>query len=157
MSKNLVNKHRTLRNETKINNKNNINIPDINKKDTSENNGRYGNHRHNKINDLRRKKQFIEEEKYDSDFFRHLRSIESRVKKYSNPKNKKIQGQTGTHHHQNRKHLPSKTTRPTKIQKTPKIDFSHLPKYRSTNIDTVDPSAFFSLFQKEITPLDDPT
>ena len=63
MSKKLVNKHRTLQNETKISNKNNIKIPDINKKDTSENNGRYGNHRHNKINDLRRKNQFIEEEK----------------------------------------------------------------------------------------------
>ena len=72
MSKNLVNKHRTLRNETKISNKYNINIPDINKNDTSENNGRYENHRHNKINNLRRKKQFKEEEKYDSKIFRHL-------------------------------------------------------------------------------------
>ena len=122
-----------------------------------KNNGRYGNHRHNKNNDLRRKKQFIKEERYELNFFRHLRSIESRLKKYSNPKHKNIQEQTGTQHHQNRKQPASKTTRPTKFQKTPKIYFSHVPKYRSTNIETVDPSAFFSLFQKEITPLDDPT
>ena len=98
-----MNKHRTLRNETKNSNSNNTNIQDTNNKDTSENNGRYGNHRHNKNNDLRRKKQFIKEEKYDSKFFRHLRSIESRVKKYSNPKHKNIQEQTETQHHQNRK------------------------------------------------------
>ena len=103
------------------------------------------------------KKQFIEEEKYDSKIFRHLRSIESRVKKYSDPKNKNIQEETGTQHHQIRKQRASKTTRPTKIPKTPKIYFSYVPKYRSTNIETVDPSAFFSLFQKKITPLDDPT
>ena len=90
-SKNLVNTHRKLKNDTKNSNKNNINIQNNNNTDTIENNGRYGKHRHNKNNDLRGKKQFIKEEEYDSRFFRHLRSIESRVKNYSNPKNKNIQ------------------------------------------------------------------
>ena len=120
-----------------------------------KNNGRYGNHRHNKNNDLRRKKQFIKEERYKLKFFRHLRTIESRLKKNSNPKNKSIQEQTGTQHHQNRKQPASKTTRPNKFQKTPKIYFSQVPNYRSTNIETVDPSTLFSLFQEEIIPLDD--
>ena len=67
---------------------------------------------------------FTEVGKYESKMFRHLRSIESRIKKDSNPKNKTIQEQTGTQHQQIRKQPASKTTRPTKIQKTPKIFFA---------------------------------
>ena len=39
----------------------------------------------------------------------------------------------------------------------PKNPFTRDPKYRSTNVDTVDPRKHFSLFQKEIRSLDDPT
>ena len=93
-----MNKHGTLRNETKNSNSNNTNIQDNNNKVTSTHKGRYRHH-----NDLTRKKQFIEEKNYDSNIFRHLRSIESRVKKDSDPKNKTIQEQTGTQHQQIRK------------------------------------------------------
>ena len=86
--------------------------------------------------------------------FRHLRSIESRIKKYSKRKNKNRQEQTGTQQHQNRKHLTSKKTRPPKSQKTPKNYFSYVSKFCSTNIETVDPSTFLSLFHEDITPLD---
>ena len=101
---------------------------------------------------ISREKNNLQKKRNTNQIFRHLRSIESRVKKDSNPKNKTIQEQTGTQHQQIRKQPASKTTRPTKIQKTPKIYFSHVPKYRSTNIETVDPSTFFSFFQEEITP-----
>ena len=156
-SKNLVTTHRTIKNKIKNSNNSNINIQNNNSTDNSQNDRRYGNHRHNKNNDIRREKQSMKEEEYDSRIFRHLRSIESRIKKYSKQKNKNIQEQTGTQHHQNRKHHASKKTRPPKSQKTPKIYFSHVPKYCSTNIETVDPSTFLSLFHEEITPLDDPT
>ena len=53
--------------------------------------------------------------------------------------------------------LPRKKKGPTKSQKTPKNYFSHVPKFCSTNIETVDPSTFLSLFHEDITPLDDPT
>ena len=62
-SKNLVNKHRKTINEPKSTDSDNANIQDNNNKGTSTHKGRYRYHRHNKINDLTRKKQFTEEEK----------------------------------------------------------------------------------------------
>ena len=88
---------------------------------------------------------------------RYLQSSESRIKKASTQKDKIRHDWKKTQQHQIRKQPTSGESRPTKISKTPKIYFSHVPKYRSTNIDTVDTSAFFSLFHKEIFPIDDPT
>ena len=88
-SKNLVTTHRTRNNKIKNSNNSNINVQQNNSTDNSQNDGRYGNHRHNKSNDFRREKQSIEGE-YDSKKFRHLQSIESRIKKYSKRKNKNI-------------------------------------------------------------------
>ena len=70
---------------------------------------------------------------------------------------KKRHEQTETQLHQNRKYLTSEKTRPTKSQKTPKNYFSLIPKFCSTNIDTVDPSKFLSKCHEDITPVDDPT
>ena len=73
------------------------------------------------------------------------------------PSNKNRQEQTGTHQHQNRKHLAVQKTQPPKTPKTPKFYFSHVPKFCTTNVETVDQRIFSSLFHEEFTPLDDPT
>ena len=70
--KNIVTTHRTIKNKIKNSNKSNINIQNNNSTDNSQNNERYGNHRHNKNNDIRKKRQFIKEEEYDSRIYRHL-------------------------------------------------------------------------------------
>ena len=46
--KNIVTTHRTIKNKIKNSNKSNINIQNNNSTDNSQNNERYGNHRHNK-------------------------------------------------------------------------------------------------------------
>ena len=126
-SKHLVNKHRKIRNEPKSTNSDNTNIQDNNNKGTSTHKERYRHDRHNKINDLTRKKKFIEEEKYDSKIFRHLRSIKSRVKKDSDPRNKTIQEQTGTQHKQIRTNKPRKQHDQPKFRKRPKFMFRIYP------------------------------
>ena len=156
-SKNLVITNRTKNDKLRNSNNSNINSKNNNSTDNNHNDGSYGINRINNNNEIRREKQSIKEGEYNEKTFRHLRSIESRIKTYSKRKNKNRQEQTGTHQNQNRKHLAVHKTRPPKIQKTPKFYFSHVPKFCTTNVETVDQSIFSSLFHEEITPLDDPT
>ena len=74
-----MNKHKSI-------NSDNTNVQDINNTDNSTHNGIYSYQQHNKTADLRREKQFTEEEKYKPKHFRHLLSIESRIKNDSNQK-----------------------------------------------------------------------
>ena len=137
-----------------------INIDNTNVRDNNNigtNKEQYRHQQNNKTNNHTGEKQIIEEKKYRSKTFRHLRSIESRIKKDQHPKHQAMHKRTRTQHQKIRKQPATKKTRPPNIKKTPKIYFSHVPKYCSTNIETVDPSTFFSLFHEEITPLDDPT
>ena len=57
--KKLVTTHRTIKNTIKNSNNSNINIQNNNSTDNSQNDGRYGNYRHNKNNVIRRGKQSI--------------------------------------------------------------------------------------------------
>ena len=101
-----------------------INIDKTNVRDNNNigtNKGQYRHQQNNKTNNNTGEKQIIDEEKYKSKILDTLRSIESRIKKYLNPKHQTTHERTRTQHQKNRKQPATKKTRPPKIQKTPKI------------------------------------
>ena len=130
---------------SKVININNTNVRDNNNIGTNKE--QYKNEQNNKRNSYTGETQILEEEKYRSKIIRHLRLIESRIKR-SKSKRSDYKRADKDPASKIRKQLATKKIRPPEIQKTPKIYFSHVPKYRSTNIDTVDPNNYFSLFQK---------
>ena len=85
-SKNLVNTNRNITNKPKSNNSDKTNVQDNNNTGTSTHKRNYRHQQNNKTNDLKREKQFTEEEPYKSKSFRHLRSIESRIKRFKSKK-----------------------------------------------------------------------
>jgi len=64
-SKNLVTTNRTIKDKIKNSNNSNMNIQNNNSTDNSQNDGRYGNHRLNNNNEIRREKQSIKEGEYN--------------------------------------------------------------------------------------------
>ena len=103
-----------------------INIDNTNVRDNNNigtNKGKYRHQQNNKTNNHTGEKQIIEKEKYRSKNVRHLRSIESRIKKDSNPKHQTMHEGTRTQHQKIRNNqLPKKHNHP-KFKKRPTFIF----------------------------------
>ena len=105
-SRGLVNKNRNMINTSKMINIDNTNVRDNNNIGTNKE--QYRHQQNNKTNNHTGEKQIIEEEKYRSKTFRHLRSIESRIKKDQHPKHQSMHKRTRTQHQKIRKQPATK-------------------------------------------------
>ena len=88
----LVNKNRNMINTSKVINIDNTNVRDNN--NISTNKEQYRHKQNNKTNNHTGETQIIQEEKYRSKHFRHLRSIESCIKIDPNPKHQAMHERT---------------------------------------------------------------